>query len=79
MELLNANEIYEQYVRSLPSGERLQLLIMTAKSLSQQTKKQELDRKRDILELHGLGKEIWRNVDVESYVNSLREEWNDTT
>ena len=31
--------------------------------------------KRSIMELHGLGAEIWEGVDAQEYVNGLREEW----
>ncbi len=30
---------------------------------------------RSILELEGLGKEIWEGVDVETYIRELRDEW----
>jgi hypothetical protein len=32
--------------------------------------------KRDILELEGLGKEIWQGVDAQEYVNQERASWN---
>ena len=32
-------------------------------------------KKRSILELRGLGKEIWQGVDAQKYVDGLREEW----
>lgn len=32
-------------------------------------------KKRDILELKGCGKEIWSGIDAQQYVNKLREEW----
>jgi hypothetical protein len=31
---------------------------------------------RSILELEGLGKEIWEGVDPKEYVRKLRDEWN---
>jgi hypothetical protein len=30
---------------------------------------------RSIMELHGLGKEIWEGMDAQEYVNELRKEW----
>ena len=30
---------------------------------------------RSILELEGLGAEIWKGVNVQAYVNTLRDEW----
>ncbi|MEH1946547.1 MAG: hypothetical protein V7K77_06260 [Nostoc sp.] len=32
--------------------------------------------KRNILELRGLGKEIWNGIDVQEYVNQERDSWN---
>ena len=32
-------------------------------------------KKHDILDLRGCGKEIWKGVDAQQYVNKLREEW----
>jgi len=32
--------------------------------------------KRSILELQGLGKEIWQDVDAQEYVNQERASWN---
>lgn len=30
---------------------------------------------RSLLELEGLGAEIWNGVDAQDYVNALRDEW----
>lgn len=32
--------------------------------------------KHSILELAGLGKEVWEGIDAQEYVNQLRSEWN---
>lgn len=32
-------------------------------------------RRYSILELRGLGKEIWRGVEAQTYINELRKEW----
>jgi hypothetical protein len=34
-----------------------------------------MQKRHDILELKGCGKEIWKGVDAQHYVNKLREEW----
>lgn len=31
--------------------------------------------KRSLMELHGLGAELWQGVDVEKYINDMRNEW----
>ncbi|BAZ21506.1 hypothetical protein NIES4073_23840 [Kalymmatonema gypsitolerans NIES-4073] len=32
--------------------------------------------KRSILELEGLGKEVWNDIDAQDYVNQERDSWN---
>jgi hypothetical protein len=32
--------------------------------------------RRDIMELAGLGKEIWEGIDAQDYVNQERDSWN---
>jgi hypothetical protein len=34
------------------------------------------ERPRSILELRGLGKEIWQGVDVQDYIDQERASWN---
>ncbi len=31
--------------------------------------------KHSIMELHGIGKEAWAGVDVQQYLNEMRDEW----
>ncbi len=33
------------------------------------------EKKRSIKELRGLGKDIWKEIDAQEYVNSERESW----
>jgi len=33
-------------------------------------------RRRSLMELEGLGKEIWEGVDAREYIRELRDEWN---
>lgn len=35
-----------------------------------------LKQKRSIMELEGLGKEIWQGIDAQEYVNQERNSWN---
>ena len=66
-------EVYKKYVRPLSTAERLRLLEMTVHDLVLTVPHEA--QKRSILELRGLGKEIWQGVDAQKYVDSLREEW----
>lgn len=65
-------EIYQQYIKPLPNKEKLRLLAKVSNDLAEN----EIEKpKRSIMELHGLGKEIWEGVDAQEYVNELRNEW----
>ena len=70
-----AEEIYERHIKPLPVAERLRLLEMTARDLASQSATETGGPRHSIMELHGLGKEIWAGIDAQTYVNTLRAEW----
>jgi hypothetical protein len=70
----NVDEIYERHIKSLPPEERLHLLAKVAQGLAKDIAQ---PPKRSLLELEGLGAEIWTGIDAQEYVNKLREEWDD--
>ncbi len=65
-------EIYQQYVKPLPNNEKLRLI---AKVSSDMAENENEKPKRSLLELEGLGKEIWEGIDAQEYVDELRNEW----
>lgn len=67
-------EIYDRHIRSLPAAERLHLLALVAQGLASERGGGH-ETKRNIMDLHGLGKEIWGEIDPQEYVDELREEW----
>lgn len=67
--------LYRQHIKPLPPADRLRLLALVAQGLTEQETPQEARPKRSILELEGLGAEIWEGVDAQEYVNELRREW----
>lgn len=71
----NIETIYQQHIKPLPPAEQLKLLAKMAEELSNGEKKTEPTKKRSLLELEGLGAEIWEGVDPQEYVNELRNEW----
>jgi hypothetical protein len=65
-------EIYQQYIKPLPDKDKLRLIAKVSNDLAET----EIEKpKRSIMELHGLGKEIWKGIDAQEYVNELRNEW----
>lgn len=78
-------QLYYNQIQNLPIAEQLQLITLVAQSLSNipladsaslvQTATHRLNPKHSIMELHGLGAEIWQGLDAQEYVDTLRDEW----
>ncbi|HMF57311.1 MAG TPA: hypothetical protein VK619_13290 [Pyrinomonadaceae bacterium] len=75
MSSADIDEIYAQHIKPLPTEDRLKLLALVARDLAQQKDSAEGQKTRSIMELHGLGKEIWEGIEAQDYVNELRNEW----
>ena len=67
-------DILEQ-AQSLTIQERKLLVKLLVDTLDQPEQSPPLEDKHSILELAGLGAEIWKGVDAQDYVNRLRGEW----
>ena len=64
--------IYDEHIKPLPRAQQLQLLDLLRNEIE---KGDDGGRPHSILELHGLGKEIWQGVDGDEYVRKLRDAW----
>ena len=73
MTALATDELYERQIKVLPVAERMRLLALIATDLADLVAVS--PQKRSILELEGLGAELWQGVDAQEYVSALREEW----
>ena len=71
---MSVEEIYRQHIKPLPMAEQLKLIEKVARELATENDKP-ATRKRSLLELEGLGAEIWQGIDAQEYVNELRNEW----
>jgi hypothetical protein len=68
----NTKNIYDEHIKPLSREQRRALLDVLQSELGNGDD----DRARhSILELHGLGKEIWQGMNPNEYVNKLRDEW----
>ena len=72
MATMTAKEIYEQLVKLLAPEERLQLVETVNRDLAARPPDEHEESKRSLMELHGLGAEIWEGIDAQEYVNELR-------
>ena len=71
---MHIQEIYEQHIKPLSTVDRLQLVELIAHGLSAAVSR-DVPHSRSLLELEGLGEEIWQGIDPQAYVNKLRNEW----
>lgn len=65
------NDLLERVAR-LPQQEKVELLAELANLVRDDSRK---SKKRSIMELEGLGKEIWAGIDAQEYVNQERDSW----
>lgn len=63
----------EQEVKTLTPAEKLEVMEIVLRSLREESV--EPKTKRSLLELRGLGKEIWQGVDATEYVRQERDSW----
>jgi len=68
----NTKNIYEEHIKPLARDQQVQLLDLLRNELENGD---DNTRPHSILELHGLGQEIWQNVNSKEYLNKLRDEW----
>jgi len=76
MAINKTEQIYQQHIKPLMPSEKLTLIELIARDLAMQNNQIAGNPKHNIMELHGLGKEIWNGFDAQEYVNELRKEWN---
>ncbi len=67
---MTVSELLEQ-AKTLERRQQRELIILLVDHLASQPPKP----KRSLLELQGLGKEVWQGVDAQEYINELRDEW----
>lgn len=67
--------IHQQHILPLSTEDKLHLLAEMVKGLANVEDNSSENQKRSLLELEGLGAEIWAGIDPDEYVNALRNEW----
>lgn len=70
----DVEKLYEQHIKALPPADRLQLLATIARDLAE-SPPTDAPEAQSLLDLEGLGAEIWSGVDAQEYVDALRQVW----
>lgn len=68
----NTRHIYDEHIKPLSREQQAELLALLRNELENGDDR---GQQHSILELAGLGKEIWQGVDANEYVKKLRDEW----
>ncbi|MGD9159754.1 MAG: hypothetical protein PVG39_15170 [Desulfobacteraceae bacterium] len=74
---INKNTIsYNDYIKGITSlSIDEQLKLIKALSSAIQTSSRKKETKKNIMELEGLGAQIWQGIDAQEYVRRERESW----
>ena len=75
MNAVTVEELYHAYIESIPVADQLRLIALMSQQLARSSFQQRPLNTRSLLELEGLGADIWNGVDAQDYVNALRDEW----
>lgn len=76
---MSASPQYDEILNSferLSTADQLQLLEDLVSLMRRQVMSQPPRARHSIMELRGLGKEIWEGIDAQEYVNQERASWN---
>lgn len=73
MATADIDKIYMQHIKPLPAEDRRRLLTIMVRDLTPPLDER---KTRSLMELEGLGAELWEGLDAQEYVNELRKEWN---
>ncbi len=68
----NYNQVISE-IKTLNLSDQLRLLEEMATMMRKETSK---NKPRSILELKGKGKDIWKDLNVKSYIDEERSSWN---
>ncbi len=72
---MSIEQIYEQFIKVLPTSEQHRLIQLIQAGWDAASSHEHDQKTHRLMELHGFGKEIWQQVDVQDYIEQLRSEW----
>ena len=68
-------KLYHRHIESIPVSEQLQLIVLISQHLAKNSAEPVKTKTRSLLELEGLGAEIWKGIDAQEYVHKEKESW----
>lgn len=71
--MVDIDELYTRHIKPLSPSDQRRLLARMARGLMGED--DTASDEHSLLELEGVGAEIWQGVDAQAYVHTLRDEW----
>ncbi len=72
---MDIDELYKRHIEPLLRAEQLRLLARLTRDLAKEDHAADAAGAHSLLELEGLGAEIWQEDDAQAYVHALRDAW----
>lgn len=72
---MDIDELYKRHIKPLPHAEQRRLLARLTRYLAKEGDTADDAHAHSLLELEGLGAEIWQGDNTQAYVHALRDEW----
>jgi len=72
---MDLDELYMRHIKPLSHAQQRRLLARLTRDLSRDSDTDDAAHPHSLLELEGLGAEIWQAVDAQAYIHALRDEW----
>ncbi len=72
---MSIEQIYEQFIKALSASEQRRLIQLIQAGWDAASSDEHDQKPHRLMDLHGFGKEIWQQVDVQDYIEQLRSEW----
>ncbi len=70
---MTVEQLYHTYIEAMPFADQLRLIELISRGVANHFEAKG-QKTRSLLELEGVGAEIWEGVDAQEYVNELRSE-----
>jgi len=75
MTAIMLEQLYQRHIKPIPAIRQLQLIALISQRLASHAETTRQNNSRSLLELEGLGAEIWKGIDAQEYIDQLRQDW----
>jgi hypothetical protein len=74
MTAITPEQLYQRYIQFISITEQLRLIALISQQLANHSASTS-KKSRSLLELEGLGAELWEGIEAQEYIDQLRQDW----